>query len=723
MRCCRSKRSSEQEEIMKVTRACVVFMVLLAGCQSADVKLGKTTSAIDANTPITWVNQVNTTVSGDTITKTGGQPDAEDAGAVSQQSIASGDAAFQFTVDEVNNFRFVGFGNTSTWQGAANIDFSFRLQAGHADVYENNSYRTDILVSVGDVMKLEIVGGVARYYKNGVLQYTSSLTPTYPLYVATSMIDAGSTIADAQISGGGLGDVTWVNQVNTSVSGTTITKTGGQPDEEDAGAASQQSIASGDATFQFTVDEVNNFRFVGFGHTSTWQGAANIDFSFRLQAGHADVYENNSYRTDILVSVGDVMKLEIASGVAHYYKNGVLQYTSTLTPTYPLYVITSMIDSGSTIADAQLTSDSPPPPPPSGHHFCGWLSGVGWDAATDPYFNDFAANAAYFDAVHPTWWSVNAGEGDNCCTGGGTFCENFGNPASTNSACIAQQVLDNTTYSGKRTKLIPMLAATSDAQVSLVCSMFANPTTEDQWVATLVGYAQTWRYDGYDIDFEHLDHVCPSTMRAGLTTFMTKLANQLHPLGKTVSIATDAFAYDDPSSQWDIDALLDVADQIHVMGYDYHGMGTDHPGPVDPLGWAQASMTYMAGVAGSRVGKLIWGLPNYGIEGPDNQPVQDETQQGLKVWLANHPGYATTTTEMTTCPFNVDTHYDAGRAPNAYSGTLHAYFDDITSLEEKVSYAAQAGFGGVTYWTIGDEPDQPAGQSFFDMVRTWFPQQ
>jgi hypothetical protein len=38
--------------------------------------------------------------------------------------------------------------------------------------------------------------------------------------------------------------------VNTSVSGTTITKTGGQNFAEDAGAASSQSIASGDATFR-----------------------------------------------------------------------------------------------------------------------------------------------------------------------------------------------------------------------------------------------------------------------------------------------------------------------------------------------------------------------------------------------------------------------------------------------------------------------------------------
>jgi hypothetical protein len=120
---------------------------------------------------------------------------------------------------------------------------------------------------------MSAVVGIPRvhYYKNGALQFTSSQAPVYPLYVTTSMIDGSSTISQAMISSAPPpgGAVTWVNQVNTTVNGTTITKTGGQTWAEDAGAASQQSIASGNATFQFTVDETSRFRFVGFGHTST----------------------------------------------------------------------------------------------------------------------------------------------------------------------------------------------------------------------------------------------------------------------------------------------------------------------------------------------------------------------------------------------------------------------------------------------------------------------
>jgi chitinase len=517
--------------------------------------------------------------------------------------------------------------------------------------------------------------------------------------------------------------VVWTGRVNTSVSGTTLTKTAGQTDEEDAGAASQQSIASGNASFQYTVDETSRFRFVGLGHTSTWQGAANIDFSFRMQAGHADVYEHNGYKTDIFVAAGDVLRLDISGGVAKYYKNGALQYTSAQAPVYPLHVIASMIELGSSIAQATIASGggSPPPPPP-GHHFCGWLAGVGNNAATDPDFADFAANAASFDAVHPTWWYVNDGTPSHCCTGGGTFCEAFGNPRSTYVPCQSTNIRPNTTYGGKRTKLIPMVAATSSGQVAVVKQMLASSTTMDQWVSTLAGLAQSEKYDGYDIDFEHLYNGSNPQVRSQLVTFMTRLASALHPLGKTVSIAVGAFDHSDASSMWDVAALLNVCDQVHVMGYDYHGLGTNHPGPVDPLGWAQAAMVFMAGLNnGATVGKLIWGLPNYGVEGPDGQPVVDAPS--LKVLIANHPGYATTSTEMASCPFNVDTHYSAGRSPNGFAGGNHAYFDDISSLEEKVSWAQSHGLGGITYWTIGDEPDQPAGQSFFQMVRAHFSQQ
>src|SRR6185312_5089683 len=136
-----------------------------------------TTQAKVARTPagpVVWTDLVNTTVTGGTVTKTGGDPNAEDAGAVSEQTIAWGEGAFEFTVDERTRVRFVGLGQGATWTGAAGIDFGFRLQAGHADVYEHGTWTANVDMQVGDVLRIDVAGGAVVYSKNGVAQYTSA---------------------------------------------------------------------------------------------------------------------------------------------------------------------------------------------------------------------------------------------------------------------------------------------------------------------------------------------------------------------------------------------------------------------------------------------------------------------------------------------------------------------------------------------------------------------
>src|SRR3569833_2647406 len=52
------------------------LVMLVASCDSpSGAVFGLLVFVLDANTPVTWVGQVNTTVNGTTITKTGGQPD------------------------------------------------------------------------------------------------------------------------------------------------------------------------------------------------------------------------------------------------------------------------------------------------------------------------------------------------------------------------------------------------------------------------------------------------------------------------------------------------------------------------------------------------------------------------------------------------------------------------------------------------------------------------
>src|SRR5437016_3999744 len=112
-----------------------------------------------------------------------------------------GDAALEVTVSETNTFRFIGFGHSSAWTGATGIDFSFRLQSGRADIYEANVWKADNLATTGDVLQIVVTSGVARYYKNGALLYTSTRLPVYPMAVDASLIDSNATVSNVQMSG------------------------------------------------------------------------------------------------------------------------------------------------------------------------------------------------------------------------------------------------------------------------------------------------------------------------------------------------------------------------------------------------------------------------------------------------------------------------------------------------------------------------------------------
>jgi hypothetical protein len=43
---------------------------------------------------------------------------------------------------------------------------------------------------------------VVGYYKNGVLFYTSAVSPTYPLLVDTSLRSTGATLSNVTLVGG-----------------------------------------------------------------------------------------------------------------------------------------------------------------------------------------------------------------------------------------------------------------------------------------------------------------------------------------------------------------------------------------------------------------------------------------------------------------------------------------------------------------------------------------
>jgi len=152
--------------------------------------------------PVRWVDLVNTMATAGTLQKTSGCGGCADAGAASEQQIASGDGALQVTAADVTTSRIVGLSSGNTGTAAAEIQFGIRLWPGIAEVRESGVYKKDIRYVAGDRFEVRIEGGVVRYLKNDTVFYTSTRPPQYPVLVDASISTVGSTLANVMFKQG-----------------------------------------------------------------------------------------------------------------------------------------------------------------------------------------------------------------------------------------------------------------------------------------------------------------------------------------------------------------------------------------------------------------------------------------------------------------------------------------------------------------------------------------
>ena len=125
----------------------------------------------------------------------------------------------------------------------------------------------------------------------------------------------------------------------------------------------------------------------------------------------------------------------------------------------------------------------------------------------------------------------------------------------------------------------------------VITDILHDPRLRAEHVAAIVALVQRQDYAGIDIDYEDLR----ASDRSAFTAFITQLADALHAKGKVLSV--DLFAkpdnrgYDQRNLAQDYQAIGQVADQVRLMGYDYH-WADSAPGPIAPIGWIRAVLRY-----------------------------------------------------------------------------------------------------------------------------------
>ena len=166
---------------------------------AATVTAPTTTPTVPATSQdVVWTSLVKTAASGATLQKTSGCADCFDAGAVSQQQVASG-GSVAFTVG-AGQRQYVGLGRDTSASTSAAIDYAFSFWPGGAwEIRESSTYRTEGSYTAADVFKVAVDAGVVKYYKNDVMVYTSKVPVAGPLVVDTSMSTIGATVANVVV--------------------------------------------------------------------------------------------------------------------------------------------------------------------------------------------------------------------------------------------------------------------------------------------------------------------------------------------------------------------------------------------------------------------------------------------------------------------------------------------------------------------------------------------
>jgi len=172
----------------------------------ADVFIAKLKqTAQEAMDEVTWINAINCTAVNNTLEKTAGENAAEDAGAMTIESVEDGDGFIEFAATDKKRVRSCGFlSEPVAVPSISDFDYAIQLVKKKAYAYEKGIIKARVKYHADDTFRLAIEGDVVKFYLNGRAFYTSGRVPAYPLFGAASLVSTSSSVAGAVMGGGKL---------------------------------------------------------------------------------------------------------------------------------------------------------------------------------------------------------------------------------------------------------------------------------------------------------------------------------------------------------------------------------------------------------------------------------------------------------------------------------------------------------------------------------------
>src|SRR5690606_11456702 len=111
-------------------------------------------------------------------------------------------------------------------------------------------------------------------------------------------------------------------------------------------------LDEGNVYVEFRIPDVSKLLWVGLTNERDNIEDENLDFAIRIQGGTVEVRENGEYRASAQAANEDLFRISVENGRVSYYRNGETFHTSDRQAEYPLFLATTLADSGAAVANA-----------------------------------------------------------------------------------------------------------------------------------------------------------------------------------------------------------------------------------------------------------------------------------------------------------------------------------------------------------------------------------
>ncbi len=230
----------------------------------------------------------------------------------------------------------------------------------------------------------------------------------------------------------------------------------------------------------------------------------------------------------------------------------------------------------------------------------------------------------------------------------------------------------------------------------------SSASVQSQFISNILSLLPAQGYAGVNIDFESLN---PSD-RAGYSSFIANLSQQMHAAGYTVIVSVPAEQADNPTDPWigafDYKALGQSADVLQVMTYDENGPWGP-PGPVAGNDWVLQTVQFAITVVSPQ--KLSLGLP------ADGYDWNLTAGTGVQLYWNQIPALLTSTgATVKTDATSGAPYFDYTAASDGSSHEV--WYEDPTTVTTKAKYAVTYNLLGVSEFALGYED-----QNFWNAVK------